>query len=64
MGRLWAVHEQEPRMQSLEPGWELAALPMRLLFLLPTCPLPGALPRARSTQLPQAQGQHGLPTHP
>lgn len=27
VGKLWAVHEQEPRIRSLEPGRELAAPP-------------------------------------
>lgn len=32
--KLWAVHKQEPRLQRLEVGWELAAQPVALLLLL------------------------------
>lgn len=56
--KLWAVleQEQEPRIQSSEVGWELAAEK--------GAPVPATrLPKVWSTQLPQAWGQQGLATH-
>ena len=57
---LQAVLEQGPGIQSSEVRWELAAQPIELLFLPPAFPPPHPLPKAWSTQLPQARGQHGL----
>lgn len=48
--KLWAVHEQEPGIQSSEVGWELAAQPVELLclppaFLPPRPPGPHSCPK-------------------